>query len=62
MKKSEAENFDVEEVDRLSYFRITRGKNNMTRMGMLGGAALFLSFLRTETPKAGMKMRKSALL
>jgi len=53
MKKSEAENFDVEEVDRLSYFRITRGKNNMTRMGDVGWRRLVSVILENGNPEGG---------
>jgi hypothetical protein len=33
MSKQEAEGFGIDEVDRESYFRVTKGKTNMTRRG-----------------------------
>ena len=53
MKKSEAEAFEVEEVDRLSYFRITRGKNNMTRMGDVGWRQFVTVTLQNGNPETG---------
>jgi len=53
MKKSEAEAFEVEEIDRLSYFRITRGKNNMTRMGDVGWRQFVTVTLQNGNPETG---------
>ena len=53
MKKSEAENFDVEEMERLSHFRITRGKNNMARMGDVGWRRFVSITLENGNPTNG---------
>ena len=53
MKKSEAEAFEIEEIDRLSYFRITRGKNNMTRMGDVGWRQFVTVTLQNGNPETG---------
>jgi hypothetical protein len=53
MKKSEAEKFEIEEIERLSYFRITRGKNNMTRMGDMGWRRFVPVVLKNGNPEAG---------
>jgi hypothetical protein len=53
MKKSEAANFDIEENERLSYFRLTRGKNNMTRMGDVGWRQFVSVTLQNGNPEIG---------
>jgi hypothetical protein len=53
MKKSEAEKFEINELDRLSYFRITRGKNNMTRMGDMGWRQFVPVVLKNGNPDKG---------
>jgi len=53
MKKSEAEAFEIQETDRLSYFRITRGKNNMARMGDVGWRQFISVTLQNGNPEKG---------
>jgi hypothetical protein len=53
MKKSEAVTFEIEEIERLSYFRITRGKNNMARMGDVGWRRFVAVTLNNRNAETG---------
>ncbi len=53
MKKSEAATFDIEEVDRRQYFRVTRDKVNNTRAGHAGWYKFQTVVLDNARPEEG---------